>query len=185
MALNKNDPLYKNLAASPLRNAVLRLKDSNQKIIAEMALEREQARLRVEALHSGRRTIMVTTDLSAGFGSYAGPTTELLEVIEDRLEPVVAQDTESGSREPILLVSTLKTSWKLVPAAGGRSDQKDILEVACRPNLDAKNTDDFLVTYMRFHWNGEGWSVLTRKVHEFWEDEGPFPAQQLFPSATK
>jgi hypothetical protein len=182
MALDENDPRYKDLTTNLLLNAVLRLKDTHGKTVAQSELEREQARIRFERLHPGRRAILVTTDLSAGAGSYSGPLTELMTVAGGRLKTVVARDAESGESEPIRLMITLKTAWKLVPAAGARNNLEDILEVACRPDVDAEDANDFLVTYMRYHWDGKGWIVLTRKVHGLWEDDNGFPAPDQFPS---
>jgi hypothetical protein len=183
MALDPNDPLYKELASSPLRNAVLRLVGAHGKVIAQRRLEREMARMRFESLRPGRRTILVTTDLSAGFGSYSGPDTELLEVIGDRLEPVVARNAKSGSNEQIRLASTLKTEWKLVPAAGGENGQKDILEFACRPADWGAMKSDFVLIYTRYHWDGKVWIEFTRKAHGFWEADDGFPPSGRFPSA--
>jgi hypothetical protein len=184
MALDENDPRYSNFTSVPLRKAVLRLRDTHRTVVAEKTLEREQARIRFEQLHPGSRTILVTTDLSAGFGSYAGPLTELLEVNGSRLETVVSRNAESELTEPIRLKSTLKTAWKLVPAIAGQNNQKDILEVACRPDFDSKESK-FFVTYTRYHWDKKGWIVVILRVHGFWEDEGTFPASERFPSATE
>ena len=185
MAFDPKDPVYKDLTSIPLRKAVLRLLDERGKVIAKKTLEREMARMRFEALRPGRRTILVTTDLSAGFGSYSGPDTELLEVIGDRLEQVVAQDAESGSNEPIRLASTLKTEWKLVPAVGGENGQKDILEFACRPADWGSMKSDFVLIYTRYHWDGTGWVEFTRTAHGFWEADNGFPKSARFPSATE
>ncbi len=182
MALGENDPRYKDLTTNLLLNAVLRLKDEHGKIVAKTELEREQARIRFERLRPGRRAILVTTDLSAGAGSYSGPVTELLNVTAGRLKTVTAKNAESGLSEPIRLMSTLKTAWKLVPTAGSQTKQKDILMVACRPDFDAEDANDFFVTYARYHWDGKGWIVLIRKVHGLWEDDNGFPALDQFPS---
>jgi hypothetical protein len=184
MVLGPKDPLYKDLTSIPLRNAVLGLIDAHGKVIAQKRLEREMARMRLVSLHPGRRTILVTTDLSAGFGSYSGPATELLEVVGGRLEPVVARNAESGSNEPIGLASTLKTQWKLVPAAGGENGQKDILEFACRPADWGSLKSDFVLIYTRYHWDGKGWIEFVRRVHGFWESDEGFPPAARFPGAS-
>jgi len=185
LALSENDPRYKDLTSNLLLNAVLRLKDAHGKTVAETELEREQARIRFERLHPGRRSILVTTDLYAGSGSYSGPLTELLNVAGGRLKTVVARDAESGLSEPIRLKSSLKSAWKLAPAAGAHNNLKDILKVACRPDYDAEYADNFLVTYTRYHWDGKEWIVLNRKVHGLWENDNGFPAQDQFPSAAE
>jgi hypothetical protein len=184
MALDPKDPLYKDLASIPLRNATLRLRDAHGKVVAEKTLEREMARIGFVSLHPGWRTILVTTDLSAGFGSYSGPDTELLEVSGAELESVVARDSESGSSEPIRLASTLKTAWKLVPAPGGENGQKDILEFACHPADWGSMKSDFVLIYTRYHWDGKGWVEFNRRVHGFWESDEGFPPSARFPGAT-
>jgi hypothetical protein len=183
MALDQNDQRLKTFTAVPLHPAVLRLRDAHQQIVAETTFERELVRIRIEGLHPGRRTILATTDLSAGFGSYSGPVTELLEVRGGKLETITARDAQSGAIQPIHLASTLKTAWKLVPAAASNSSTKDILEVACRPNFDLKDTKFFL-TYTRYHWDGSGWVAFTRKVHGFWESDNSFPPLERFPKPT-
>ena len=179
MALDEKDPRYQQLTTVPLRNAALRLKDQNGNEIQEMKLEREQARLRVESLHLGHRTILVTTDLSAGFGSYSGPLTELLDVSHGRIDIVNARDAKSGATEPIHVASTLKTAWRISPVPGSSGAQKDILEIACRPNPDASV---FYVTYRRYHWNGKEWINFARRARGFWEGEKSFPSTDKFPT---
>ncbi|MGD0860151.1 MAG: hypothetical protein ABR912_12595 [Terracidiphilus sp.] len=184
VALDPKDPLYKDLTAVPLQKAVLQLMDAHGKVIAEKTLERELARMGFVSLRPGKRTILVTTDLSAGFGSYSGPDTELLEVSEGGLESVVAKDSKSGLSEPIRLASTLKIAWRLVPAAGGVNGQKDILEFACRPADWGALNSGFVLIYTRYHWNGKGWTEFNRRVHGFWESDEGFPPLARFPSAS-
>jgi hypothetical protein len=185
MALDQNDPRYKDLTTNVLLNAVLRLIDAQGKTVSRTVLEREQARIRFEKLYPGRRAILLTTDLSAGSGSYSGPVTELMTADGGRLKTVVARDEESGSSDPIRLMSTLKSAWKLVPAAASKNTQKDILMVACRPDYDAEYAGDFILTYTRYHWDGKGWIVLNRKVRGSWENDNEFPALEQFPAVVK
>jgi hypothetical protein len=182
MALDESDARYKTFASSPLKRAVVRLRDASQKIVFEKTLDRELARLRVEPLHSGQRTVLVTTDLSIGMGSYAGPLTELYQVKAGRLEAVSARNPQSGRTEPIALMSSLKTAWKMVSPNPAQTDRKDILEVACRPANWSSLKSDFVVIYTRYHWDGKGWIEFTRRVHGFWEDDSGFPSPARFPS---
>jgi len=183
-ALDPKDPLYKDLTAVPLQKAVLQLMDAHGKVIAEKTLERELARMGFVSLRPGKRTILVTTDLSAGFGSYSGPSTDLLEVSGGGLESVLARDSETGSSKPIHLASTLKTAWKLVPAGGSGSGQKDILEFACRPTDWGPMKSDLVLVYTRYHWDGKGWIEFARSVHGTWESDEGFPPPGRFPGAT-
>jgi hypothetical protein len=185
MVLGEKDPLAKNLAARPLRNAVLRLRDANQKVVAEKTMDGALTRIRFAALIPGRRTIFATTDLSAGLGSYSGPDTELFQVEGGQLEPVQVRNAATGEMGPITLAATLKTDWKLVPAISGPAGQKDILEAACRPDFDSPGTSEqkFWVTYMRYHWDGKQWIGYSRRVHGFWEAD-EFPSLAHFPAAS-
>jgi hypothetical protein len=180
MALDPSDPLLKQLTAPPLQHALLRLTDGQQKVVGELALERELARTQIATLRAGYRTILVTTDLSAGFGSYSGPFTELLDLSHKKLDIATAVDTQSRKAEPIHLASTLKTAWRLSPVSGGPASQKDILELACRPNADASK---FFITYTRYHWTGAAWVHRARKSPGMWEADEPFPQANRFPPA--
>jgi len=184
MVLGEKDLLAKDLAARPLRNAVLRLRDANQKVVSEKALDGPLTRIRFAALIPGRRTILATTDLSAGFGSYSGPNTELFQVSNGKLEQVTAQEAASGSVAPIYVAETLKTDWKLVPATGGPASQKDILEAACRPDFDSPTNAEqkFWIIYTRYHWDGKQWTKSSRREHGFWEAEEHFPTLASFPA---
>jgi hypothetical protein len=170
----------KQLTVPALRPAVLRLADTNHKIVFEKTLEREQARVQIEALHPGQRTILVNTDLSIGMGSYAGPRTELYQLKGGSLEAVTARDENTGKITAIEIMSSLKTAWKLVPASTGQTDQKDILELACRPNWEIENTKFFKI-YSRYHWDGTQWVLYSKKVPGMWESDEAFPPSQRFP----
>ena len=180
LALDPSDPLLKQLTVPPLEHALLRLTDVQRNVIAELALERELARTQIATLHAGFRTILVTTDLSAGFGSYSGPLTELLDLSRKKLEIATATDLQTRATEPIHLASTLKTAWRFSPVPGSRSPQKDILEAACRPNADGSK---FSTTFTRYHWTGASWVVHTRKSQGMWEADEPFPPASKFPPA--
>ena len=178
MALDPSDPLSKELTSSPLRPAVLRLLDDHSNKVDEVKLERELARVEAAFLHPGRRTILITTDLSAGFGSYSGPSTRLVEINGGKLVTIKARDARSGELGPVRLAMTLKTAWKLVPAGGkSSSDSRDILEVECRPDPDASI---FYTTYVRYHWNGGGWVRFSRRARGTWEADESFPPLSMF-----
>jgi len=180
LALDSDDPLLKKLTVPPLEHALLRLTDGQQNVIGEMALERELARTQIASLHAGFRTILVTTDLSSGFGSYSGPLTQLLDLSRKKLEIATATDLQTRATEPIHLANTLKTAWHFSPVPGSRSPQRDILEAACRPNADGSK---FSITYTRYHWTGTAWLVHARKSPGMWEADQPFPPASRFPPA--
>jgi hypothetical protein len=183
MVLDEKDPLAKDLAERPLHKAVLRLQDAHQKTVSEKTMDGPLSRIRFAVLIPGRRAILATTDLSAGFGSYSGPATELLRVGQGQLEPIKARNAATGKVDPIIVAATLKTDWKLVPAIGGQANQKDILEAACRPDFATFKPPEtkFWVIYTRFHWDGMQWVAYSRKMHGFWEADGEFPSLAHFP----
>jgi hypothetical protein len=180
LALDPSDPFLKQLTDPPLEHALLRLTDAQQKVIGEMALERELARTQIVSLHEGFRTILVTTDLSSGFGSYSGPLTELLDLSHNRLDIATALDLQTRAREPIHLASTLKAAWHFSPFSGSQAPRRDILEVACRPKADGNK---FSISRTRYHWVGAGWVSATRSSPGMWESDEPFPPASRFPPA--
>ena len=182
LALDLNDPRYKGFASNPLRKAVVRVENASQRIVFEKALERELARIHVELLHTGRRTILITTDLSIGMGSYAGPLTKLFQVMEGRLEEVSALNAQSGRIEPIGLMRSLKTEWKTAPPSSAQMDRKDILLFACRPKDFGADDTKFTKIFTRYHWNGKEWVSYQRMAPGIWEDDDPFPRACSFPA---
>lgn len=182
MALDEHDPLLQQLATSPLRSAVLRLRDSKGHTVAETTLQREQARIEFSQLHPGRRSIFVTTDLSAGLGSYSGPFTQILDVSRGNLDFVQARNVTNGIRGSISLASTLKTAWRTISASAG---SRDILQVACRPKSFDPNSAEFVITYTRYHWNGSEWLMAQAESPGMWESEERFPLLKRFPPAVE
>jgi hypothetical protein len=83
---------------------------------------------------------------------------------------------------PIALAKTLKTSWKVT---AGSSGSHDLLMVKCRPRLD--NPDgkiSFGISYLRYSVEGKEWVLRERNAPGFWEDEGEFPNESLFPGGS-
>jgi hypothetical protein len=181
MALDPSDPLLTQLAASPLQAAVLRLRDARGTVVAEKKLKREQARLEAHQLHPGHRSIFVTTDLSAGFGSYSGPFTEILDLTEGALNSVQARNSGTHATELISLAETLKRDWKIVSSAPGSAGSKDILEVSCHPKSWGADSNEFLIFYVRYRWNGSEWLVAESNSPGMWESDEGFPALSKFP----
>jgi hypothetical protein len=168
--------------AAPLRPARLSVVDKDGATRASMTLERPIAELIViDSLTSGHRWYGISVDLSAELGSYSGPLLRLLDAQQDHLAWARAAD-EHGRDEDIGLPTTLKTAWRFSNRESGSA--RDILLVACRPDLSgqsAKDTAAFLITYTRFAYKGDGWHRQSRTVPGFWENEGDFPPQSLFP----
>jgi hypothetical protein len=132
---------------------------------------------------SGRPSYLFTQDLSIGMGSYAGPMTYFYNIIDGKLKPIEYFDKETGKREQIVLMRSLKTNWKLVKSKDGKS--KDILHIACRPNFENKSKDEveFVVYYDRFHFDGNEWIKYQKIEKDFWEAEGEdLPPLSKFPT---
>jgi hypothetical protein len=94
---------------------------------------------------SDRKSYLFTQDLSIGMGSYAGPTTYFYDIVEGKLTPVEYLDKKTGKREKMVLMRSLKTTWKLVKSKYG--NRTDILHIACRPDGESESKDgvEFLV----------------------------------------
>ncbi len=121
-----------------------------------------------------------TIDKSIGFGSYNGPISTLYS-IENNKRVVVNSIDERGHKRPIELMKSLKTNWKI--KENGKNGFPELLKVRCRPDFAASSEDEtkFKVTYSRFLYDGTQWKRKDRELAGFWEDEGVFPSENLFP----
>jgi hypothetical protein len=159
-------------------NARLYLVGRNNKRIATHKMERPIARIDTVNLIGGRPdSFALTVDYSAGFGSYSGPATQFFDVVAGKIQWIHAKDEKTRKTQDIRVAKTLKTEWKLLPYG----QNKDILEILCRPAFKNKNDNTFEVTYERYRFNGRDWIHYSRSVDGFWENEGDFPNESLFP----
>jgi hypothetical protein len=163
-----------------LRPARLRLVTDDGRDLSTLEMERPIASVEPVALRAGIESFQVTVDLSAGFGSYSGPLSKFAEVSNGKLRWLATQDASTGKTTDISVMSSLKTAWRLAPAVGG---DREILEVACRPDFDASTTDagmDFLVRLTRYAVEGDEWHRYVRVEKGFWEDDAKFPDRSRF-----
>ncbi len=173
----EDDPQYKVFSATPPQNAELQIVDPRGQLLAREVLERPLAKVEEERLRAGRPTFLVTVDYSAGMGSYAGPATLLLEVVNGNLHWLEAMNADTGKRKMIRLPKTLKSDWRFSPTGA----QQDILQVLCRPD-DLAGSSDFSVVYIRYHFvEGAGWQMRKRVKKGLWQSDEPFPQARLFP----
>jgi len=173
----ENDALFKVFSAAPPRNAELQIANLQGQVLANEVLERPLAKVEQKKLQAGRPTFLVTVDYSTGMGSYAGPATMLLDVVNADLHWLEAMNADTGKREMIRLPKTLKSDWRLSPTGA----HQDILQVLCRPD-DFGGSGAFSVSYVRYHFDeGAGWQMRKRVKKGFWESEDPFPQAGLFP----
>jgi hypothetical protein len=186
-----DDPTLAAFRREAPHNAQLRLIGADGAVLEVSSLERPLARLDVAKLYgTARLTYLVTVDYSAGFGSYSGPITMLVEVHNGHLRWVEATDKGTGKKEKISVMKSLKTSWKIADSVSGAT--KDFLEAACRPDMKRKvfassdpnvqtSDDDFTLRYTRYYFDGSRWVRVSRQKPGFSEFEEGFPRRKLFP----
>lgn len=159
-------------------NSHLYLEERNKNRIETHELERPIARINSVNLIGGRpNSFSLTVDYSAGFGSYSGQGSKFFDVVAGKIQWVKAKNEKANKVEEIHVAQTLKTEWKLFP----HRKNQDILEIRCRPAFKDKSDDTFEVTYSRYRYNGHEWIHYSRTEEGFWENEGDFPKESLFP----
>lgn len=172
--LESDDPLRKMLSTKPPVNAKLEIVDSRGQIIESDQLERPVAEIEGSLLPTSD-TFLLTVDYSVGFGSYAGPSTSLVDVRNGKIIWLKAVDADSHKEEPITLPVTLKSDWKFVSTAGKR----DILQVLCRPDFTG-GKNDFNVEYVRYRFEDGRWIKFARTEKDIWESDEGFPSLTKF-----
>ena len=172
--LTPDSPIFR---TAPLRNAELRLVRWGGLPVESEPLERPLAKLESTRLYGGsRETYLLTVDYSAGFGSYSGPATFLLEVAGGLINWLQATQTGTGKKERITLARTLKSVWGIVDVPG--TTQKEILQALCRPIPDSH---EFTLTYLRYYFDGQNWVRLDRSQKGCSDFEDGLPDRSLFP----
>ncbi len=124
-------------------------------------------------------TLLVSADLSAGFGSYSGPLTLLVQIRHDHLAVVEAKDA-GGHSSPIRLVAALKSAWQETQGPSGIK----FLAVNSEPDFGADPSHwsgDFVTNYRTFYFSPAGWQVRTLSEPGIWEADRPFPPRSKFP----
>jgi len=169
----------------PLRPALLRIVDDGGRELVVQKQERPLGELRVEQLRGehGRPSYAVTIDFSVGMGSYNGPVTRFAEVRDGRLVWLRSVDAQGKHPEPISLMTSLKSAWKIVPSTA--TGTREILRCTCRPDVDHAQPSDehlpFVVELTRWAFDGTRWRRYQRASPGFWEDDDPFPDRTRFP----
>lgn len=147
--------------STSIKHAALELSDNN-KLLDRIILDSPLARL--ERIHG---TYFVTVDLTAEAGTYNGPLTNLVQVVNHQLKFIEAAGLD-GSKETIRLSTTGKSVWKII--------NDDILSVSCQPQ-----DKGFVTIYRRYHPTRNGWIVRERLEPGLWESDGEFPGVKHFP----
>ncbi len=116
-------------------------------------------------------TYLVSVDLTAALGSYSGPLTIPVQVINRYLQPAVATMPD-GRPEPIHLALTGKAAWKKITI----KEVDDLLSVNSQPQ-----DGNFMTFYRRYHPTRDGWQVRVRSAPGLWESDSEFPESERFP----
>ncbi|MRR07341.1 MAG: hypothetical protein EG828_10435 [Deltaproteobacteria bacterium] len=152
--------------------AVLELRGCKGQLLDRLTLDAPLARLDPVPLRGApAATYLVSVDLTQSAGSYNGPLTFPVQVVNNHLRRVVAISSD-GRMEPIHLALTGKAAWKKMSIKG----IDNFLSVSCQPQ-----DKDFVIFYRRYSPTRGGWRVHTRSVPGFWESDGEFPEIEQFP----
>jgi hypothetical protein len=152
--------------------AVLELRDCKGQLLDRLTLDASLARLDPIPLRGAPApSYLVSVDLSQPAGSYNGPLTFPVQVVNNHLQRVAALASD-GRLEAIHLALTGKAAWKKISTKG----IDDLLSVSCQPR-----DNDFVTFYRRYHPTRDGWQVLTRSAPGLWESDGGFPELNWFP----
>ncbi len=181
VVLGENDPAARPFKARPLLPARLRETTTAGKILIDVVLNPEAPLARIEMHRLGGALdliYLVTTDDDAGWGSYSGRATSLYAVRDGRLTKLQAL-AANGKPEPVILVNTLKSGWKIRDA---RPAHTVIEQLYCRPDLLG---DGFLMTFITYWSDGQAWSVARRTAPGCWEADEIWPATAMFPRARR
>ena len=186
--------LKKNFAETEPRRALVRLIDSNGKVLAERQLDCELAATAGQPLPQagGRMVWAVGNDCSTGDGLYAGLITRFMTVEGDKFVWQHYVDAASREDEEMTLVQAARITWHLRP----KDRAESILEVSCHPDFTDRRFQAVkpgealpadlpdVVDYIRYRADGQGgWVRQQRTVkNRRWDDRQDFPAESEFPS---
>ena len=152
--------------------AVLELRGCEGQLLDRLTLDAPLARLDPIPLRGAPApSYLVSVDLTQAAGSYNGPLTFPVQVVNNHLQRVVAL-ASNGRLEPIHLALTGKAAWKKISV----KEVDNFLSVSCQPQ-DKK----FVTFYRRYHPTRNGWKVRKRSVPGLWESDSEFPEISRFP----
>jgi hypothetical protein len=175
LVLGEDDPTARSFKIKPLLPAKLRQIGSRGEVVADTVFANPLARIETRKLGLASAAYLVTTDDSVGMGSYSGLVTQLYAIQHRRLRPMLATDA-AGKTQPITLVDTLKSGWKITDA---NPTHTVIEQLLCRP--DFKTAQDFTLTFITYWFDGHVWRTAHRSAPGFWEDDQDWPAVASFP----
>ena len=152
--------------------AVLALFGCKGEVLDRLSLAAPLARLDPIPLRGTHvRTYLVTVDLTASAGSYSGPLTMPVEIINHQIKLAKAR-AANGRSEQINLALTGKAAWKKLVV----NSHDDLFAVRCQPTGKG-----FKTTYYHYRSTRHGWKVQMRSESGFWESDDEFPSLKHFP----
>lgn len=170
VVLPRTSAYYKEFSITPPRPAEIIIRDDRGKILTARKLKTPLAKLGHWDLPStATQLFTLTTDYSAGFGSYNGLETTLFEVSGASIRFVKANRIGFRDEKVIRLVKSLKSDWT-------SNNGDEILAVSCK----AKD-GGFVVVYSRYSLSGTRWQEYEHETSGFWESDQPFPKRSAFP----
>jgi len=116
-------------------------------------------------------TYLISADLTIDAGSYNGPLTIPIQIIDDHLVAVTARLTDNRF-EPIRLTLTGKSAWRRI----SNRNAEDFLLVSSQPKGKG-----FETIYRRYFLADHEWNMRQRTLNGLWESDGEFPSRTLFP----
>ncbi|AXE35639.1 hypothetical protein [Chromobacterium phragmitis] len=158
----------------PLALSELRVYDSQGRQLSRLRVGRQSALERTRLSDGGKPVLLLKEDHSIGFGSYAGVETRPFTATAGGIR--FAQPEGRPPAQPFAMASSLKSGWK--EASDG------FLLVSCAPDFPARGEWDgesFRVSYRRLKLQNGQWRLSERSERGFWENEGDFPSERLFP----
>ena len=171
-SVGPDSQLLKSIKDAPLKNGRLRLVDRKGDVISTESIGEPLATIKLDHLHATMLpTFLVSVDYGIGMGSYAGPTTTLVEVRGGRL-----------INFPVVFGQSLKSGWQIVPALNG--DGKEIEVVQCHPNFKNPRWEDkneFVVVYTTYRFTNGSWLPESSEKLGFWENDNGWPPRSAFP----
>jgi hypothetical protein len=173
----EDSPIALSAKKLPLLPAKLVLLDSAGKELSSFVPEDVSPLARIEDRQLPG-AILVTTDDSAGFGSYSGLRTHLLQATGGKITPVFATDDKAKS-SPIELSKTLKALWRVETRQGS----EQLLQIFCDPDFEHADPHaadmPFVVTYITFRYENGAWHRSERQESGFWESDQEFPEDRF------
>lgn len=157
--------------------AVLELRGCNGQLLDRLVLDAPLARLDpIQLSGAPALSYLLSVDLSQPAGSYNGPLTFPVQIVNNHLKHAVALASD-GRLEPINLALTGKAAWKKITIKG----VDNFLSVSCQPQ-----DKNFVTYYRRYYPTRDGWRVRMRSVPGLWESyDGNFPDINRFPKSGK